>query len=1663
MRISITPPRDPSSVAGKHSLQAQVQSPNYGGHAVQTGLTLFIRPYYEFMIGSLAPKDQRIYWSKRNGQAQLPIANHGNSPAEFIVSAIDDENGCVFDLLVNEDTPLTRQATVGVAAGETFNLPIQVTPHKRRLFAFSSKRYPYTTTVQSPQGISQMTSGSVSAVPLFGWWSIMLALVLVGVGLFLLLQPNIYSFQVASGKDIIELGDTTRLEWSVSPFATNVSISGVDQAINRGQTSLTLAPARSTTYEIVSGNWLSGLLRIDQRRSLTVLVVPPSPRINVFDVGETSVARGKPVMVRWSVTRAEQAFLTIDEVVYELPKEEFSGEKEVILTKDSLVTIEATNASGSELRSYFVNVAEPNITVRTFTIWVRPEANARLEPKGGNKLFSVLNIPDPNFPEKYVELVTDRNSDSGYRVEFYQPERELSKGEQVMIEWNIEGTDNGKIQIAPFTDALPARGSQPFFPQESMNFVMTAKSGELEQLFMLPVKVFDGTPPTAPKIEFFKASPLKAIGTSDVQFAWSVSGNWTRVQLATESGVLADYLNPQGFRTVRVNKSATYILTAWNGELSSAAPVEITIDPSLSPIGLYFKSAFPATGRFLINEKVSFTVGFYAPGASNLTTVPPTYVEPSVKPTGTVLVTDGVSICTITLPAQTCDLVFTTPGDPKEVTASYGGDTVYLSASTDEEYSQYIAVISSTATITPTYYLLDRTTPADSVLNSPISINTSPLSLDTGLYIRAIITPQGAPLPSPDAGKVNLYICNQQASGSGWQVVPGSCQPRGFASVTQVGTNGQADIVLESFPNAGTFALLLSYSATGFVPTDRPEFNVVINPTQIYLSLPTCTNPKTFTGCEIGTSTPSATKVVFDIRKTADDEKLSAQLTVPPIGAFNVFEIISAAESPWSCQMVVVTESAGNYHKLECTANFSSGLGVRSPASVNFRFNNSLGVNYSMIPNTLTSPFSLIIKQNTRVSLTPSNFLGLKVGQWLKLTSSTTTDTSSPDGAVVLTNSAFQHINANGPITVSAAQTDVLGIEASQSNTSNCTVDAAGQVVTIASITTDCAIFFRKVGTFSLSVSFGGDVNFYQSSSATPLSVSVAQQDDITFTWLQSASYVAWGDLSSIQPNTNLPIRIELGGPTGFSGAAFAGQTLGINLSITSNPNSGTCNLSGVSVSGGFPDYSINIDTSTTIPRADFTLRCDRQPMTVSITAALSNTTDFEVQAGETVNRVLGILDRGNSYMNINFRRTAGNASMLTTNAMNLFHIGERYTLQVTVGRLWADSNTSSTYTPRQAVINKYINDQNRVTLALDPDIYARINWDSGKSTCLQGSTANTVQIIMDAYNIVYDFGNPDMNQNGASDIELYNATPCVLYFDKAPVATVTGTQDPSVFSFSVNNPNWPTQTFSVTRPFSIPDPFLDRQNVNITPSATTYTTYVDSANSTLTLDFAPEVTGTTLTPLLTANTFASQFSSTAPCTNLFTGAITTSARATLTLTPSVAGVCSGTLNITYLTNTWFKSNNSTNISINIVKHTPSVPVIQYLSGATYTDFIPTFPTMTTGQNLKMRVRVLNGDAPAIPALIPTGIVEVWLENSNGGPQDPPIYTITLASGITYDSGTKRYRVTLDSSGHALFRLNFIGAITDANLKYQYLGSSLYDASAVSTSGPLNFVAPPPP
>ena len=218
IRVQITPPRDSDSEAGTHTLQIVVTSPNYGGQRAVADLSLTIQPFYEFKLGSLAPKNQRISWRKRTSQVFLPITNQGNSPADFSLLAMDDENGCSFDFLLSEELQLNRQATAKLEPGEAVEVPIQITPIKNPMFAMRSKRFHYTTNVQIPQQITapQTVSGSATRVPLFGWWSIMLGMATILLALFFILQPNIRSFAVDAGKDVIELGDTTKLVWDIS-------------------------------------------------------------------------------------------------------------------------------------------------------------------------------------------------------------------------------------------------------------------------------------------------------------------------------------------------------------------------------------------------------------------------------------------------------------------------------------------------------------------------------------------------------------------------------------------------------------------------------------------------------------------------------------------------------------------------------------------------------------------------------------------------------------------------------------------------------------------------------------------------------------------------------------------------------------------------------------------------------------------------------------------------------------------------------------------------------------------------------------------------------------------------------------------------------------------------------------------------------------------------------------------------------------------------------------------------------------------------------------------------------------------------------------------------------------------------------------------------------
>jgi hypothetical protein len=470
--------------------------------------------------------------------------------------------------------------------------------------------------------------------------------------------------------------------------------------------------------------------------------------------------------------------------------------------------------------------------------------------------FSMPSLSAPaadEFIEKYVELVEDPSSDQGYTVKFYQPKRELAKGEQVMVEWDVLGTDNDTVEIAPFTEILPSKGRQPYFPQASMNFVLTAQSGEQKKLFMLPVTVFDGIPPVAPKIDIFKASPMSITGPGKVQFTWSISGEWTRIELSSGKGVVAKNMMPEGFKTVTVSNSDTFVLKAWNGTLSSSQALDITVNPALRDPGLTL-TVSPTSGRFQLDGKVTATIGF-------------TPANLSPAPTGQVTVTDGSSNCTITLPATSCLLVFKaaspdcSPASPadsgcpgtrwetKRFRASFPGDTIYHQD--DASFvptSPYIIVEPSRAQLKATYYTAD-----DTSHTYPIAMDSARLEMNAGLDVFVDVQPLNTIL-SDDKGTINISVCDSGLPN------PTNCSFAGSAQVKVASTSGSgktaghgyADVIIEKLPESGAYVLLLEYAhQTNSVIADPIEQSVNIKRAKLVLSLSTCPNPDAIAGAPV--------------------------------------------------------------------------------------------------------------------------------------------------------------------------------------------------------------------------------------------------------------------------------------------------------------------------------------------------------------------------------------------------------------------------------------------------------------------------------------------------------------------------------------------------------------------------------------------------------------------------------------------------------------------------------------------------------------------------------------------------------------------------------------------------------------------------------------------
>jgi hypothetical protein len=1641
LQISITPPRLSTSRAGKHPFELIFTSPNYPGQQFTVNKELTIHPYYRFTVNNLQPQRQSIRWPRHNAMTRLPISNQGNSDADFTLSALDEENACLFNFLAPNGAKLHRQAVINIPAGESINQPIEVSPRKQPLVALTSRRYMYSTTIQvaDQTALSQMLSGTATYHPLFGRLSIFLIILALLVGCFYMLQPRIYSFQVAASKDVIELGDTTKLEWNVSPFASMVNISNVEQPINRGQSSLTIAPDQSTSYSLTAGNWLSELFRLGYKMTQTILVIPPSPRINVFEVDQTSVAKGKPVNLRWSVVKADQVFLTIDEVVYELGKEEFSGERQVVLEKDALVILEARNASGSELRSYFINVVPPAISVQTFAVWVRPAEQAAYQA-GSAKLASLKYAPDSNFPEKFVELVPDSTSDIGYRVEFYQPDRELQKGEQVIVEWSVIGTDNGKLQIAPFEDALPSKGSQPFFPQESMNFVMTAKSGELEQLFMLPVKVFDGEPPQPPKIEFFKASPTKMVGAGNVQFAWSVSGEWTRVQIASGEQVIADYLNPQGFKTVVVSTSATFILTAWNGNLSSAAPVEVTVDPALIPLTLQIKSVYPETGRFLIGDKIAVTVEF--------TDVP----EDKPEPTGKIIVTDGFSNCPITLPAVTCDLTFNTPG-LKSITASYEGDKIYLQADSDP-YSGTITVASLTVNLNPAYYYLDSAGTGPGALIDELA--NTPLKLDQGLYIKVNVQPVNTVLADDKKGKITLSVCEQELKNGAPVAKIGTCVFVGTATVAQSTVDDEfyADLVLKNFSWAGTQVLLFEYrhDDNAISPVSLTQTDVKVLEMGIYLSLPICkTNPDTFLGCEVGVTDPSKAKITFDIKKGENKTLLSSILPKPNASAFKVFDYSIAPQNNWTCTVIVKNST----YKLDCTANFTGLVNV----DWYYTFTDASDRNYSFASgnNGTAFPYKLKVLQTTSlVLIIPTT---VKAGEPIRLSGPV-----SSERTIEIRDSLGNPISPAGGLKLTDNNPANIGAYAIASG-SNCSMDSTTGDISIPSITASCVIYFKVVGSYPLTVTYLGDNNNYATSSSST-QVGVVPQTSFSAVWKydDGNGYKDWGTLSSWLEKTNLPIRIAFTNSTGFLAESLAGMKLNVTIKNGGIPITSADCTSPV-VTDGVHQATIGRNAVTNEVYADFTLYCVKSPNRLTLDLALADPSNFSFSSPES-RQLLIVPTSGGGYwygfdMSVNIVRDPNGQSMLVADPSDRWtqlYIGETYSLTLVLETIFDYFDTWYDPTGPQnlaALVALYNN--KKVMLDLPDYLAARV--DAVNSTCPASTDPNyDIEIplqttLVEGYEFPFYIGPGVTYYWGYALIKLANNTPCTLVFTPGNSSTST---DAAAFYFSTPSNFLGDYHASISYGTS----GLRRQNVTLHPL--TFSGYA-GMTQTIVFNLDREIPTNPLAPLDTTEDFTSNFALTLPgnCavtrnTGLDQINLITQAQFGLNL-PSAA--CAAIITLTYNGNDYF-NDLTQNITVTVNLHNADISPLTYPQGSNQNPF----PAANIKVNDDFELRTTVSDADGLShTQIPSGSVEVYLGDGVGVPLAASNYEVTqVTGGGAVNWVTDRYTIAL-INGEAVFNIKFLAAVTGAKLWYKYPGDTLFKATAQQSTAAFDVTSPPPP
>ncbi len=172
--VTIQPPQNPQSKAGRYPISLRVQSQDSPDQVAETKATLTVGAYSRF-VASLRP--QKI---RRGQAAQLSIQNQGNSKEAFKVALEDNADELSFQ---------PPQSTLSVTEGQAGSVEFQASTRTPRWLG-GDKNFPFTVRISTPAGEAQNLSGEFVSKPIIPPW----LLVVLPVLLMCIIGGAIFSY-----------------------------------------------------------------------------------------------------------------------------------------------------------------------------------------------------------------------------------------------------------------------------------------------------------------------------------------------------------------------------------------------------------------------------------------------------------------------------------------------------------------------------------------------------------------------------------------------------------------------------------------------------------------------------------------------------------------------------------------------------------------------------------------------------------------------------------------------------------------------------------------------------------------------------------------------------------------------------------------------------------------------------------------------------------------------------------------------------------------------------------------------------------------------------------------------------------------------------------------------------------------------------------------------------------------------------------------------------------------------------------------------------------------------------------------------------------------------------------------------------------------------------